>query len=228
MTWIVPLAALLAATVCLAEHPAPLPVGTYWSGSLLNGMSAQMSFRARNALIESLSPPEFQYATHELIEALVGASRWLRETSRGKHRLQVGDLSKRGGGKLALHVTHQMGLDADIAYLPKRKAPAGHRIGRFHNRFGELFVRNRKLSANFDLPANYALLKHFTSRSSVSHIYVGCEIKRALLAYRPEGDDPAARERLLCPVGTEGSCVNDEHYEDYGCVPRLSDNQHAR
>ncbi len=97
--------------------------------------------------------------------------------------LLVGDTSKKGGGKLARHMTHQMGLDADIAYISHRRKTQGHRWKHFHNRFTEKFEIKNKLSKNFDVASNYELFKYISSKMDVRAIFVSCRMIQAFDAY---------------------------------------------
>jgi len=146
-------------------------VGFYAQGSLINdtefpseGNGFIKVFRARNR----------HFITRHLLAVISFASREVAKTFPGGERLQIGDIAKRSGGKLSLHASHQNGLDADIAYyrLNKREMdPEGF------GGFDEVFVRNGKVTANFDLERNYEVMKYFVSTGRVNRIFVDVAIK---------------------------------------------------
>jgi len=156
---------------------ASVPVGHVGAGLLFDGVNAHRLF-GETQTIESVSPADYQFATEALVHTLLDVGAWVKK--KWGDRLQVGDISKQGGGKLARHYSHRNGLDVDVAYLPVQLRRRGHRWKHFHNRFTEDYVRQGKVSLNFNARKNEMLLKYILRNHPVSRIYVSCPIKRAL------------------------------------------------
>lgn len=219
---------LIAALFCYTCFSGSESVGTYWQGTLKNAVNLH---DFSNPYIESLSPKAHQYAAEPLLEALQRMATWVNE--RWGKKLQVGDLSKRDGGKLARHETHQLGLDADIAYLSLNPKTDGHRSKAEHNKFRETFIVNGKISAEFDAEKNYELIRHAIQTYPVDRVFVACKVKEELLkvaerfplerdalfakitAYPHHNDH--FHVRLLCP-DTNFKCKSDlKVWKDIGC-----------
>ncbi len=220
--------------VCDAS-PLVQSVGVYWNGKLQNGVNGHAIYLKHPQTVEPLSPAFFQYGNTVIIDSVLQIGAWLRTQFDGKYRLQVGDQSKSEGGKLARHETHQNGLDADIAYLSTQPKESGHRSKAKHNRFREKFVKDGKLTAGFDLPKNYTLLRYIVKTQDVSQIFLGCKVKEALLGFYPPDESPEERTllfskliayphhddhfhlRLKCPIDNP-ECKNDPRkWKDVGC-----------
>ncbi|MEZ5102215.1 MAG: penicillin-insensitive murein endopeptidase [Thermoleophilia bacterium] len=59
------------------------------------------------------------YGTEELVRTLLKVIREYRAANPGAPRVVVGDMSRKGGGPLDEHVSHQNGLDVDV-YFPRK------------------------------------------------------------------------------------------------------------
>lgn len=140
-------------------------------------------------------------------------------------RIQVGDVSAKGGGPLTRHASHQNGLDVDVVYLrrdhretsPKRGAGAS---------FDEFFVKRGRVTPNFDLERNWWMFRWLWNSGQVDRIFIAPEIKRlfcknaASLAARDNyeraevlrvlrpyaGHEDHYHLRLKCPTGNS-KCV---------------------
>ena len=222
----------------LLAHTAaamPQPLGSYWHGHLNHGINARTYFAQRpERSIEFLSPASYEYGTLALFETIESISQYLNAQWGQRFHVQLGDTALERGGKIARHVAHQNGLDADIAYLAIRARQVGHRSEKFNNRFRQEYVANGKLDANFDLESNYRLLKHIANTNQVSHIFVGCTIKHAFQNFHVAGENAAERDVLLkhlvvnphhddhfhirvrCPAGAT-QCENDTEWHDIDC-----------
>ncbi len=211
------------------------PIGFYTDGSIeeptrLPDESAGLLkiFRLRNR----------NYASASMVRTLVlAAAAWRAEFPTGD-RLQVGDITDSNGGYLSGHASHQNGLDADVAYLkanhverdPNTNGPNG---------FAESFVVNGKLTANFDLPRNWAILRNIVGRGNVGRIFVDPAIKAAFcknaasldpglsLAARTEvlrrlrpydGHDDHFHLRIKCPNGHPKCVAQTEPPTGNGCA----------
>ena len=163
-------------------------VGFYADGSLTGAFqlpaesSAHLKiFRLRNR----------GWGTASLVNVIVTATRAFHAQFPTGDRVQVGDMAKERGGLISSsHVSHQNGLDADVAYLqndhiernPNTNGPNG---------FGPSFVSGGKLTSNFDVRRNWFLLKEIVSTGRVTRIFVDPQIKRTFCA-RAAAIDPSA------------------------------------
>jgi penicillin-insensitive murein endopeptidase len=164
-------------------------VGFYSDGSLLNGVSLPPESPAH---LKIFRPRNRGWGTETLIRTLLGAiSEFHREFSAGD-RVQIGDLAAEYGGPISsTHISHQNGLDVDIAYLRMNHVERDPN-DRGNHGFGEVFVKNKRLTKNFDLKRNWFLLKAFVGQGNVVRIFVDPEIKRAF----------CGQSKKLDPFGT--------------------------
>ena len=206
-----------------ASSANPVPMGYPNRGSLEAGANLSSLIKEHSDLLSSVSPPEFQYGTDQMAKALVDIGTWGAGIQR--QPVWIGDISKKGGEKLARHVTHQRGLDVDIAYLVHQHKRTGHRARRFHDRFTEQFGLKGKLGPNFDLEWNYQLLRKIIGSMDVESIYVGCTIYDAMETldskqpssimkqiYGQKGHEDHFHLRLKCPTGV--SACSNSWWED--------------
>jgi penicillin-insensitive murein DD-endopeptidase len=197
-------------TFVFASNEPSRSIGIYWKGKLKNGINAHEIFRSHFPLIASVSPSGHQFANRKLVDALLDVSQWLQEQWSGKYSLIVGDISRKFGGRLARHETHQNGLDADISYLSSDPQSEGHRSRLYHNRFPETFVLKGKVLPSFDVVKNYELFRYIVMTQDVSQIFLSCKIKRALMTYEPPGELPEEREALFTKLVTYP--YHDDHF----------------
>ena len=129
--------------------------------------------------------------------------------------LSVGHLSKRGGGEIDRHASHESGRDADLAFYVKNQA--GKPI--FANHFVP-FVGDGTAptwpGAKFDDARNWALVSAMVTDPGVhiSHIFVATPIRARLLAYAARiGASPAIRRRASEVMAQpRGALPHDDHF----------------
>ena len=85
-------------------------------------------------------------------------------------KVLIGDISKRGGGKLPPHVSHRAGRDVDIGYV---------RRGRNANNPRFTVVDDRTL----DVPRTWELVKAFLETNQVRFIFMDNRIQERLYEY---------------------------------------------
>ncbi len=159
----------------------PIPSGYPNKGTLQQGQALFKLIKEHPDSVVSVSPPEFQYGSAQMGDAILNIGTWAMAL---QHQpVWIGDISKKQGGQLARHLTHQRGLDADIGYLVHTHKLTGHRAKKFHDRFTEQFGLEGKLGENFDLESNYQLLAHIVQKLDVTSVYVGCGIYDAIETY---------------------------------------------
>jgi murein endopeptidase len=137
----------------LLFNPQPMPEGRLWS--------------IRN--------PVETYGTTETIGFIIRAIEAVNATFPGSPRLVIGDISRRDGGRLDLHASHQVGRDADIG---------------FYYRTGEADDFRRPRRNELDAPRTWALVRAFITATDVQRIFLDRSIQRLLYSHAVEiGED---------------------------------------
>lgn len=177
--------------------------GHYNHGKILNANNIHKWLKSNPDKFVSVSPEEFQFGVQRMQDVLTKLAEYSLAIQ--SMPLRVGDISKKQGGKLALHMTHQIGLDADVGYLLKKVNETGHRHQSFHNRFTEKLVNKNQVSENFDADANIKLFTRMFDELPVNKIFVGCELYK-VLAPKMEKNQPKALARIFAQEG------HDDHF----------------
>lgn len=171
-------------------------IGYYSDGSLESPTRLQDS---APGLVKIFRLRDRNYATASMVRTILLAAAAFHEEFPEGDRIQVGDIADSSGGFLSGHASHQNGLDADIAYLrnnqierdPDTNGPIG---------FGESFVINGKITPNFDVSRNWAILRELVIRRNVSRIFVDPVIKATFCQQAVAVDlksSAATREEVL-------------------------------
>jgi hypothetical protein len=110
----------------------------------------------------TLKAEAFAWATPRTIALLRGA---IREYARGREapKLHIGDISRRGGGPFAPHLSHQEGRDVDIAYVLHDRS-----------RFGTA------TSGNLDRRNTWELLRALLDTRALTYVFLDYEVQRML------------------------------------------------
>lgn len=129
--------------------------------------------------------------------------------------LSVGHLSKKGGGELERHASHESGRDADIGFYVKNTAGkpiyADHMVA-----FEGDGTAKTWPGAHFDDARNWALVSSIVGdgHARVTHIFVATPIRERLLAYAAKiGASPAIRNRAAEVLAQpHGALPHDDHF----------------
>ena len=139
------------------------------------------------------------YASGLMIRLISQVSQHFQELHRAKSPvLIVNALSRRGGGPLGSHSSHQNGLDADIVYLGEDK-------------WQSVIVKGR-VKDDFDYALNYDFFKILTETGFVNRIFVDSRIKRGMCQWvRDQGlmETEEAKEVLTKLRSWSG---HDDHF----------------
>jgi LysM repeat protein len=129
------------------------------------------------------------------------------------HRLAIGDLSARRGGKITEHRSHQSGRDADIGFY-YRRVPAG---------YPEAFVP--ATPDNLDFPATLDLLVAFAATASaeggVERIFLGYDTQRLIYEWAErthalsEGELGALFQYPNGPYAASGLVRHEPGHDDH-------------
>ncbi len=168
----------------IAESPeglGSLSIGEPDNGALLGGqqLSSGRLWRVRNA--------REAWATSETLAYLKAAIEAVEAELPGSVPLLVGDISRRGGGPLNRHRSHQSGRDVDLGWYLKGAEASHFRLAS---------------ARNLDLPRCWALVRALVTRTDVEHIFMDAAIQRLIFRYAlGRGED---REWLMRVFGSPG------------------------
>lgn len=145
------------------------------SGSLRNATSLMdvLKQMGNTAGFDILSPNnERYYGTWDTIQMIKKMAAWVRVNVAGQ-LIYVRDISTKNGGKLPPHVSHQNGLDADIAYFSKNKDKS--------KVMTSVVDKNvNKVSSDLMLEEQLKLFKFVLSQDEANIIIVDHVVKKAL------------------------------------------------
>jgi len=120
----------------------------------------------------------------------------------------IGDISKKGGGPLYPHKSHQSGRDVDIGYIIKGGQQAAA---------NGIFVR--ATAKSIDLPKQWILTKCFLDLDATTHIFMEASIVKALKEYvmRVYKKNRQKLQKYLgyFPGGSKAKIVPDEEHTSH-------------
>jgi len=210
----------------LLRSRAPLSVGAPNAGRLVRGEKLDSADLVR--VVPAWGGPDFRWGLPQLVGMLERAAAKVMDRHGGP-KLNVGDLSRRTGGTLRKHKSHQSGRDADIAFYmtDERGKPM------LHHRFVTFGPDGRSTSlpeARFDDARNWTLVEAMLSdkHARVQRIFVSDDLRRRLLGeaerrgvsrrlrlraarvmMQPKKSSAHADHfhvRIACPKDQRGSC----------------------
>ena len=109
------------------------------------------------------------WGTPEMVDALVEAVDAVHAKHPGGHALITGDLSRREGGKLSPHVSHQSGRDADVGYYFRTQVPP-----RWFRKASE---------ESLDVPRTWTFVSSLLADDKVQYIFMDYRLQKLLYAY---------------------------------------------
>ncbi len=156
-------------------------IGWAWRGRLVHGVAAIESSFIHH--VDEYRRGGAFWGTWELVQLLERAA-WRVHRRLPGARLSIGELSKRGGGRLKGHHSHQSGRDVDIAFYMRGPdgRPAEPRSFVTFDRHGRGIGVHR--AYRFDDARNWELVAKLVADGDarVQFIFVASTIKRRLLA----------------------------------------------
>jgi len=189
----------------------PLParsVGSPTDGSLEGGVPVKQSAELRLRW-----PAGPRWGLPELVSLLERAALAVDRQFPGSILL-VGDLSRREGGSLSGHVSHESGRDADVGFYYSDERGRSVRTPRLLPVTAAGTVPAAD-GLRFDEARNWALIEAFLRDSNVSvqRIFIAERLERRLLDYaRRQGIEPEIVERAAVTMQTPGSgSPHDNH-----------------
>lgn len=153
-------------------RPLNQAIGLPNKGSLRNATSMVDRQKSTPGFFEVFNPAR-AFATYEMAEMITRMGKKL--TSAFSKKLNLSDISQKRGGALSPHLSHQIGMDADIAYPSnndKVKFPAVVHGGSYD-------------SSVYSIEKTYELLKFTYSQKDikVDRIFIDRKIKKVLCDY---------------------------------------------
>lgn len=140
---------------------------------------------------------EQHYGSGLLIATIKKASLRFQEMYGNKDLVRVNALSKRGGGKLGSHSSHQNGLDADIVYIGESK-------------WGTVLDKRGEVKKDFDTEKNYQFFKLLVATGYVNRIFVDKKIKKRMCGWvKSQGLMDEAKDVLIALRSHDG---HDDHF----------------
>jgi penicillin-insensitive murein endopeptidase len=212
-------------------RPPPRPavsVGPPNDGKLVGGARLDTS-SPHLRVVPAYLPGDVRWGLPALVSMIERAARGVAKRYPGAV-LEVGDLSRRGGGEVVRHHSHESGRDVDLGfYLVDAKGrslrpPTFVRVGPSLQAVGPR-------GARFDVARNWTLVEQLLTdpRAHVTHIFVAEHVRQALLAYAKkrgvssplryraaltlmqptsaESHDDHMHVRIACPRSSQGRCV---------------------
>jgi penicillin-insensitive murein endopeptidase len=185
----------------------PLSVGSPTEGHLEGGARLDES-----AHLRFLPGHNRRWGLPHLVSMLDRGAARVRKQFPGSV-LAVGDLSRRGGGDVSGHHSHESGRDADVGFYVLNAAGKSVAPGRFVT-FDEQGRAPGGL--RFDDARNWALVASWLNdpQARVSHVFVAAHLRDRLLAHaRQHKVPPALRNRAaLALMQPKHGLPHDNHF----------------
>lgn len=171
-------------------------VGYPWRGRLEGGLRLTASPRIH--LMEVDVPRGNFWGTRSLVHLLQRVAERVAAAAPGA-RLNVGELSRRGGGNLVGHRSHESGRDVDLGFYLTDEAGVPYEPRRFVNVNRHGRGRDGETAVRFDDLRNWLLIAALVGDegSPVQHAFVHRSVRARILA---EGRRQGASEALLAQV----------------------------
>lgn len=188
-------------------------------------------------LFVKASSVDHRFGTFELVEALRAAAETVAASFPGS-RLIVGDISRRGGGRIRPHRSHRRGLDADVGFyvMDEHGAPLSVRA---FVRMDADGVDKEGSGARFDTARNWALVGALLEQphARVQYLFVARHLERLLLEHaqsigasaelvaaatealyqgtRGRGHDNHFHVRFYCAADDRPACVDQPPFHPW-------------
>ncbi len=199
-------------------------VGAPNKGTLEGGVHLETGPHLR--VVGAYVPGDARWGVRELVEAIDRAAREVRKRFPDSV-LGVGHLSRKDGGEIDRHHSHESGRDADVAFYLVDVA-------------GRPIVRERFLAilpngiaaadshVRFDDGRNWALVTALLTdpRARVTHVFVVSHLRTRLLAYAARVGAPAALRARAAEVMMQPhhALPHDDHFHvRVACPPGSSE-----
>jgi penicillin-insensitive murein endopeptidase len=195
-----------------APPPPSKSVGAPNKGHLDNGVRVEPTPYLR--ILGAYAAGDVRYGTRELTDAIDRAAREVHRRYPDA-QLGVGQLSKKGGGNIERHHSHESGRDADLGFYLVDVLGRPVLRDSFHS-IRENGVATSDPSVRFDDGRNWTLVAALASdpHAHVTHIFVATHLRTRLLAYGAKiGAAPAVRQRVAdLLMQPKHALPHDDHF----------------
>ncbi|MGK3991891.1 penicillin-insensitive murein endopeptidase [Sorangium sp. So ce1024] len=216
-----------AKTKAAPRTPA-MSIGHPNDGRLEGGVRLDSS-RKDIRVVPAYARNDVQWGLPALVGMIERAARGVAKRYPGAV-LEVGDLSRRHGGDVHRHGSHESGRDVDLGfYALDARGKQVH--APFFVRFNARLASTNFPGARFDVPRNWLLVQHLLTdpRAHVSHIFISDPLRHALISHakrigvsralivraqfammQPTGAEPHddhMHVRISCPSSMRGTCI---------------------
>jgi hypothetical protein len=179
-----------------AEHRS-YSRGTPNRGRLVDGVPMPENERAW-----IVKNPRYAWGTASTVRSIVLGMRHVAAILPGGTIPMVADLSRRDGGRLRPHRSHQSGRDADITYFDSYPGPAGG--------------FRRETSYSLDYERQWELFTYWIERDMVEYIFVDRRLIRGLSQYATSiGASPSLMEMAFGRSGRHGIIRHEPGHSDH-------------
>ncbi len=168
----------------------------------------------------------YSYGHPALVLMLERSARQIARAGKPRMKMLVGDLSRKQGGPLSGHHSHQSGRDADVGFYVKDAKGRSKLLSKF-----VAFDGNGKAKDGsgyvFDDFRNWLLVQSWLKddRAGISHVFVSRALRARLLRYAQSGKPyrkyvSAAAQLLKQP---ERASAHDDHFHVRISCPKRQD-----
>lgn len=151
-------------------QPRPEPVrrsrSRSGSGSK-SGARAKVDTRLSRELNVHIKRPHLAFGTQRTISLIERAVLSYQKRHRNGPRVLIGDISRRGGGRLHPHLSHREGRDVDVGFVLRGEAAKRTRFAGVNRR-------------NLDVPKTWTLIKAFLDTREVQVIFMDHGLQKVL------------------------------------------------
>lgn len=174
-------------------------------GNLRNATSVLGKQKSGKTFFEIAFPERQRYfSTYETAEMLSRLGEKLNSSFNRK--LEISDISKQRGGKLSPHLSHQIGMDADIGYPATSESVKFPVVVKMSNR--------QYNPSSFSVAKTYELLKYAFSQNDlkIDRIFADRKIKQVLCEYARSKGETSGKDKDL----VQSLFKNIEHVNGHG------------
>jgi len=195
-------------------HRAPpgRSIGSPTDGHLEGG--ARLADAPYLRIVPAYSSGDNRWGLEPLVGLIDGAAKTVRKQYPDAV-LSVGHLSRKGGGDLERHASHESGRDADIGFYVKNHVGKPIYADHFVAFKGDGTATSWP-GARFDDARNWALVAALVGdgRAHITHIFVTTELRQRLLDYAARiGAPPGLRSRAAEVMAQpKGALPHDDHF----------------
>lgn len=218
-TWVMP----------LYERPYPriasvargsISLGTVTAGALAD--AAELPIESTEVrVLDLVAQRNTRFTTHEMRDLLVCAAKEVAKVHPGRV-LQLGNLSRLGGGPLPWSVSHNNGRDADLAFyaLDDQGKPAkSDRLYHFDRR---LRSTDSEKPLSFDVAANWTFVKALLTCKGpdIQYLFIAQWLKQPMLVHaqkHKEDKELVARAAAILHQPKKALAHNDHLHLRIGC-----------